>query len=84
MIWVVFVNSLQSEFFLLSGLYQFGLHEAQAIKLAKKSKRQFFWMLFLLEGINWYRNRKIAKAEAPIKKQEPFSLNLILIPKGTR
>jgi hypothetical protein len=38
-----FVNSLQSELFYYSGLYQFGLHEAQkAIKLAKKSKRQFF------------------------------------------
>ena len=32
------VNSLQSELFYYSGLYQFGLHEAQkAIKLAKKS-----------------------------------------------
>ena len=76
-----FVNSLQSELFYYSGLYQFGLHEAQkAIKFAKKSKDSVLLSnAFLIEGINWYEMGKIAKAEASYHKAKnyfPFKSNL--------
>ncbi|PXY45101.1 ATP-binding protein [Flavobacterium hydrophilum] len=61
------VNSLQSELFYYSGLYQFGLHEAQkAIVLAKDSLR--LSNAFLIEGINFYEIGKIAKAEKSFHK----------------
>lgn len=68
------VNSLQSELFYYSGLYQFGLHEAQkAIKLAKKSKDSLHLSnAFLIEGINWYEMGKIAKAEASYHKAKKY------------
>jgi len=68
------VNSLQSELFYYSGLYQFGLHEAQkAIKLAKKSKDSLHLSnAFLVEGINWYEMGKIAKAEASYHKAKKY------------
>ena len=68
------VNSLQSELFYYSGLYQFGLHEAQkAIKLAKESKDSLHLSnAFLIEGINWYEMGKIAKAEASYHKAKKY------------
>src|SRR6188768_3878218 len=68
------VNSLQSELFYYSGLYQFGLHEAQkAIKLAQKSKDSLHLSnAFLIEGINWYEMGKIAKAEASYHKAKKY------------
>jgi len=75
------VNSLQSELFYYSGLYQFGLHEAQkAIKLARNSKDSLHLSnAFLIEGINWYEMGKIAKAEASYheaKKYFPRKFNI--------
>ncbi|MFV8331734.1 sensor histidine kinase [Flavobacterium sp. GSP14] len=75
------VNSLQSALFYYSGLYQFGLHEAQkAIKFAKKSKDSVLLSnAFLIEGINWYEMGKVAKAEASYHKAKnyfPFKSNL--------
>jgi len=69
-----YVNSLQSELFYYSGLYQFGLHEAQkAIKLAKKSKDSLHLSnAFLIEGINWYEMGKIAKAESSYHKAKKY------------
>jgi len=68
------VNSLQSELFYYSGLYQFGLHEAQkAIKLAKKSKDSLHLSnAYLIEGINWFEMGKIAKAEAAYHKAKKY------------
>ena len=68
------VNSLQSELFYYSGLYQFGLHEAQkAIKLAEKSKDSLHLSnAFLIEGINWYEMGKIANAEASYHKAKKY------------
>jgi len=68
------VNSLQSELFYYSGLYQFGLHEAQkAIKLAKESKDSLHLSnAFLIEGINWYEMGKIAKAEVSYHKAKKY------------
>ena len=59
-------NSLQSEIFYYSGLYQFGVHEAQkAITIAKKNKDSLYLSnAYLLEGINWCEIGKLAKAEA--------------------
>jgi signal transduction histidine kinase len=59
-------NSLQSEIFYYSGLYQFGVHEAQkAITIAKKNKDSLYISnAYLLEGINWCEIGKLAKAEA--------------------
>lgn len=69
-----YINSLQSELFYYSGLYQFGLHEAQkAIKLAKKSKDSLHLSnAFLIEGINWYEMGKIAKAESSYHKAKKY------------
>jgi signal transduction histidine kinase len=67
-------NSLQSELFYYSGLYQFGLHEAQkAIKLARNSKDSLHLSnAFLIEGINWYEMGKIAKAETAYHKAKKY------------
>lgn len=68
------VNSLQSELFYYSGLYQFGLHEAQkAITLAKKSKDSLHLSnAYLIEGINWYEMGKISKAENSFHKAKKY------------
>lgn len=68
------VNSLQSELFYYSGLYQFGLHEAQkAIALAQKSKDSLHLSnAYLIEGINWYEMGKIAKAEMSLHKAKSY------------
>lgn len=63
-------NSLQSEIFYYSGLFQFGVHEAQkAIAIAKKSKDSLYLSnAYLMEGINWYEMGKTAKAEVSFHK----------------
>lgn len=68
------VNSLQSELFYYSGLYQFGLHEAQkAIALAKIINDSLHLSnAFLIEGINWYEMGKIAKAEDSYHKAKRY------------
>ncbi|MEO7976674.1 ATP-binding protein [Flavobacterium sp.] len=68
------VNSLQSELFYYSGLYQFGLHEAQkAIKLARKSKDSLHLSnAFLIEGINWFEMGKIANSEDSYHKAKKY------------
>lgn len=68
------VNSLQSELFYYSGLYQFGLHEAQkAIKLVINTKDSLHLSnAFLIEGINWYEMGKIAKAGISYHKARKY------------
>lgn len=58
-------NSLQSEIFYYSGLYQFGVHEAQkAIAIAKKRNDSLCLSnAYLFEGINWCEIGKLANAE---------------------
>lgn len=75
------INSLQSELFYYSGLYQFGLHEAQkGIALAKKNKDSLHLSnAYLMEGINWYEIGKIVKAEISLhngRKSFPVKPNL--------
>lgn len=69
-----YVNSLQSELFYYSGLYQFGLHEAQkAIALAKNSKDSLHLSnAYLIEGINCFEMGKIAKAETSFHKAKSY------------
>jgi signal transduction histidine kinase len=68
------VNSLQSELFYYSGLYQFGLHEAQkAIKLARETKDSLrLSNAYLIEGINWYEIEKVGKAEHSFHKAKNY------------
>ena len=68
------VYSLQSELFYYSGLYQFGLHEAQkAIAFAKETKDSLrLSNAYLIEGINWYEMGQIAKAESVFHKAKRY------------
>lgn len=68
------VNSLQSELFYYSGLYQFGLHEAQkAIKSAKETNDSLrLSNAFLIEGINYYEMGKTTKAENSFHKAKNY------------
>ncbi|MBZ4035947.1 hypothetical protein K6T82_14320 [Flavobacterium sp. 17A] len=68
------INSLQSELFYYSGLFQFGLHESQkAIKLATFTRDSLHLSnAFLLEGINWFEMGKIPKAEKSFHKAKKY------------
>lgn len=68
------INSLQSELFYYSGLFQFGLHEAQkAIRLATITRDSLHLSnAFLLEGINWYEMGKTSKAEKSFHKAKKY------------
>ena len=71
------VNSLQSELFYYSGLYQFGLHEAQkAIAIAKKSSDSLrLSNAYLMEGINLFEIENIGKAENAFHKAKNYFPN---------